>query len=215
MKLLIFKLLLTCVPFFTVSAMAQEDTIFNETIIKKEHEKRSKFIPDHVKLQYAGSMGLVSVGVGWSYGKKEQWETDFIVGYVPKYTTSRAKACTTLKQNYIPWKTKTRNKNFYIEPLTCGVYVNTIWDDDFWGREPKKYPSTYYSFSTKVRLNIYAGQRVTYKINPSRRLPAKSISAFYEISSSELYIISAAGNGRHLNLTDYLHLSFGVKMQLF
>ena len=201
--------------FIADSVKAQQNSALYETSVEKYHERWGRLIPRFAKFQYAGSMGLASVGTGWIYGKKEQWETDFIIGYVPKYTTTRAKMSVTLKENYIPWHLQTRNQNIFIEPLTCGLYINTILDNDFWVKEPCKYHSPYYNFSTKVRLNIYIGQRVTYEINPDKRHHFKSVSAFYEISSNELYIVSAFGNRKYLQPTDYLHLSFGVKIQWF
>ena len=215
MKLLIFNLSLTFALFITSSAKAQKNSTFYETRVKKNYERWERLIPRYAKLQYAGSMGLVPVGIGWNYGKREQWETDLMIGHIPKYTTQHVKVCVTLKENYIPWKLPTKNQNFYMEPLTCGLYINTILDDDFWVNESGKYPSPYYNFSTKLRLNFYIGQRITYEIRPDKRLHSKSISAFYEISSNELYLISAMGNKNYIYPFDYLHLSFGVKIQFF
>ena len=66
------------------------------------NDNKSKLMPSQFKLQYAGSMGLVSSGFGWIYGKNNNWETDFMLGYIPKYTTHKAKMCVTIKENYIP-----------------------------------------------------------------------------------------------------------------
>jgi len=173
----------------------------------------AKLIPTHGKIQYAGGMGLISFGVGWDYGKNNQWETDVFFGYLPKYTTKKSKITFTLKQNFIPWE-KRVSKILSIEPLSCGLYVNTILDGDFWVSEPDKYPSNYYSFSTKMRFNVYLGQRITFHIPPERRFFTKNITVFYELSSNDLYIVSAIGN-KYLKPSDYLRLSFGVKFQLF
>lgn len=125
----------------------------------------------------------------------------------------KSKITFTLKQNFIPWS-KRLNKNFSLEPLATGLYVNTIFDGEFWVNEPDKYPNGYYSFSTKMRFNIYIGQRITFHIPSEKRFFTKSITAFYEISSNDLYIASAFTNS-YLKPTDYLRLSFGLKMQLF
>lgn len=181
--------------------------------IQSYQNQWAKLIPTHGKIQYAGGMGLISLGVGWDYGKNNQWETDVFLGYLPKYTTSKSKVTFTLKQNFIPWE-KRINRLFSIEPLACGLYVNTIFDGDFWVSEPDKYPSDYYSFSTKMRFNIYIGQRLTFHIPPERRFFTKNITIFYELSSNDLYIVSAFGN-KYLKPSDYLRLSFGLKFQLF
>jgi hypothetical protein len=48
-------------------------------------------------------MGLLSLGTGWDYGKRNQWETDIFFGILPKYDSKRTKITMTLKQNYMPW----------------------------------------------------------------------------------------------------------------
>jgi len=190
-------------------------------VAQSKYEKRvvsyksqwNKLVPRYTKIQYAGGMGLISIGTGWNYGKNKQWETDILFGYLPRYSTKKSKITFTLKQNFIPWS-KRLNKNFSLEPLATGLYVNTIFDGEFWVNEPDKYPNGYYSFSTKMRFNIYLGQRITFHIPSEKRFFTKSITAFYEISSNDLYIVSAFTNS-YLKPTDYLRLSFGLKMQLF
>ena len=54
------------------------------------------------------------------------------------------------------------------------------------------YPDNYYPLlKTKVRTNIFIGQRMTKIIPANRRKFLKSITLFYEISSCDLYIRSA------------------------
>ena len=51
----------------------------------------ASLIPTQHVLQFCGNMGLVSVGIGWDYGKRRQWETHLLVGFVPKYESDYAK----------------------------------------------------------------------------------------------------------------------------
>lgn len=72
---------------------------------KRVHRYRRAWealIPTHTKLQYAGGMGLLSWGIGWDYGKRGQWETDLLLGFIPRYSSKHFKMTMTLKQNYIP-----------------------------------------------------------------------------------------------------------------
>jgi hypothetical protein len=181
--------------------------------IERYRNKWSSLIPTHEKIQYAGGMGFLSAGVGWDYGRNNQWETDVLLGFLPKFSTDNAKVTFTLKQNFIPWK-KAAGEVFIIEPFACGLYFTSILDDDFWFDEPDKYPNGYYWFSTKMRFNIYLGQRITYKIPHEKSFLFNSITAFYELSSNDLYLQSAFAN-RYLRPSDYLRLSFGLKFQLF
>ena len=103
-------------------------------------------------------------------------------------------------------------KGFSTEPLACGLYVNTVFGNQFWVNEPERYPKGYYGFSSKVRFHVFMGQRLTYDIDPQRRFMAKSVTFFYEISTCDLYVISAVNNS-YLRPRDYLSLSFGLKFQ--
>ena len=165
-----------------------------------------RIIPTHSKIQYAGNMGLLSFGTGWDYGKRNQWETDVLLGFIPKYSSKKAKVTMTLKQNYMPWSINI-GKGFSTEPLACGLYVNTVFGNQFWVNEPERYPKGYYGFSSKVRFHVFMGQRLTYDIDPQRRFMAKSVTFFYEISTCDLYVISAVNNS-YLRPRDYLSLSF-------
>ncbi|MDO4165745.1 MAG: hypothetical protein Q4D56_15380 [Bacteroides sp.] len=170
-------------------------------------------IPTHTKLQYAGNMGLLSIGPGWDYGKRNQWETDLLIGFLPKYQSDKCKITLTLKQNYIPWSLQIKESRFSVEPLTCGLYVNTVFGDEFWVNEPDRYPKGYYGFSSKVRFHVFLGQRLTFDIDRKRRFMAKQVTVFYEISTCDLYVVSAFTN-KYLKPKDYLSLSFGIKMQM-
>jgi hypothetical protein len=203
------------------SAVAQEDTDSLEEINHPRYERHLErvrkgwngLLPTHIKLQYAGNMGVLSLGTGWDYGKHKQWETDVYLGFLPKFKSSRPKITFTLKQNYIPWRVNIRNSRFSVDPLTCGLYFNTIFGHEFWVNEPSRYPKGYYGFSSKVRTNIYVGERLTYHIPPKYRTIAKECTFFYEISSCDLYIVSAFTN-KYLKPKDYLSLSLGIKFQL-
>ena len=200
------------VKYDTVYLQRKPDTI----VTGRVHRYRKRWealIPTHTKIQFAGNMGLLSLGTGWDYGKRNQWETDIFLGVLPKYQSDCTKLTFTLKQNYIPWSLQIKESRFAVEPLTCGMYFNTVFGDEFWVNEPERYPKGYYGFSSKVRIHAFLGQRITYDIDPRRRFTAKAITFFYELSTCDLYIVSAFTN-KYLKPRDYLSLSFGLKLQL-
>lgn len=197
-------------------AVASGQSASSEKRVEKHPQRWSKLIPTHSQLQYAGGMGLVSGGVGWDYGKN-RWETDVFVGFLPRYSTEKAKMTATLKQSFIPWEVDAGlefdiDKNISVSPLSCGLYASAILDKDFWASAPNKYPNRYYTFSPKVRFYIYVGQRVTYRIPCEKLRWLSAVALFYEVSSNDLYIASALGN-RWLMPTDYLYLSLGMKFK--
>lgn len=202
------------VCFFTLVGHAESIEEINRYKKRVEGYQNlwESLMPTYTKLQYAGGMGLMNFGFGWSYGKNHQWETDVFLGFIPRYSSDNAKMTFTLKQNYIPWKIEL-NETFTFEPLECGLYFNTVFSDEFWTKEPDRYPKGYYNFSTRVRTHAFVGQRLRFNIPDKKRLFARSITAFYEISSCDLYIVSAFTN--HLNPNDYLRLSLGLKFDIF
>ena len=132
---------------------------------KRIHRYRAHWenlIPTQHIVQFAGNMGFMSVGIGWDYGRHRQWETHFLIGIVPKYDSRHAKMTFTLKQNFIPWSV-TLNDGWSFEPLECGLYFNSVLGSDFWSKQPTKYNSGYYPFSTRFRPNVFLGQRITKK----------------------------------------------------
>src|SRR5574344_234743 len=112
----------------------------------------------------------------------------------------------------MPWSYEL-GKGSSFEPLSCGIYFNTVFGHEFWAREPERYPKGYYKFSTKIRTNIFVGERVTKVISKNRRHYVKSLTLYYELSSNDLYIYTAIKN-KYISLGDILSLSFGVKLQL-
>ena len=192
---------------YTVDSLSRYDKT-----LRKYETYWQRLMPRYQKIQYAGSMGLVSLGVGWEYGR-DHWETDVMFGFLPKFEDNEVKVTFTLKQNYIPWEITLGRSNWAIDPLATGIYMNSILDNRFWKKEPRRYPDNYYKFSTRIRFHIFAGQRLTYHI-PSPRHLHKSVTVFYELSSCDLYLISAITN-RAIRPRDYLSLSFGLKLQIF
>ncbi len=184
-----------------------------EERMTRMQERWQRLIPSYYKIQYAGNMGLLSFGSGWAYGKNKQWETDIFIGFIPKYESEKVKVTLTIKQNFIPWKLDA-GRHFSFEPLACGIYLNTILSNQFWVRQPDRYPKGYYWFATKLRPNIYIGQRATINISPDKRFIAKAITLFYEISTCDYYILSHIGNSGY-PLHDLISLSFGVKFHIF
>jgi len=170
-------------------------------------------IPTQLAFHYAGNMGVASAGVGWSYGKNHQWETELLLGIIPKYSSSRAKAMMTIKENYIPWSLKIRKSPISIEPLTASYYVTTVFDHSFWARQPERYPKGYYWFPTRLRHNIAVGQRVTRTFANNGKPNTDGFTLLWELSTTELDIIYKIHN-KTVKMKDILHLSVGLKLEL-
>lgn len=204
----------------SVSIGMMADSIYTEQPPMSRYDKRihryrkhwAALIPTQFVMQNAGNMGFLSLGIGWDYGKRKQWETHLLFGYIPKHDSNRGKLTMTLKENYIPWSIYVKN-GWSIEPLSASIYLNTVYGHEFWKTQPGRYPNGYYELmSTKFRLNVALGQHVTWQIPQAKRKGAKSVTLFYELSTCDLYIRTKFLE-HSITLKDIIGLSIGVKFQ--
>ena len=196
-----------------IDSLIEENNRYKRSL-ERYHRFWSSLIPNQTKVQYAGSIGVVSLGLGWHYGKKHhRWETDFMVGYLPRFESATPKVTLTLKQSYIPFRLNLYG-NMKFEPLSCGIFFNTILGHRFWTKEPAKYPHHYYGFPTRIRTNIFIGERLRYEIPNSKRKHSNAVSLYYELSTCDLYLVSYVPNSR-IPLKDILSLSLGAKVEIF
>ncbi|MGM9777559.1 MAG: hypothetical protein ACI3ZD_04395 [Prevotella sp.] len=217
MKSLVISLLLAIMP---ISAMATEKNDSTKVSMSKydrrihrHREHWAALIPTQIIMQYAGNMGFMSVGMGWDYGKHDQWETHLLFGYLPEADSDRGKLTMTLKQTFLPWSFSF-GKGWMLEPLSCGIYLNTVFGSEFWDNQPSRYPDKYYEpLNTEVRINAFLGQRITLNIPKNKRKFVKSVSAFYEVSTCDLYLRLAVME-RKVSVWDILGLSVGMKFQI-
>lgn len=170
----------------------------------------NRIIPTMAIAQFAGNMGLVSVGLGWDHGTRGQWETSLLAGFIPREEGSKRYVTVSLKETYTPWSIQV-NDRFAFEPLTCGLYFNSIISRDFWVKEPDHYPNSYYGFSTKIRANVFIGESFTF-YTAGRGL-LRYASLFYEFGTADMYVISKATN-KYLKFWDIFGVSFGVKVKM-
>lgn len=199
-----------CLLIVAITSVYSQEMVSQGEKASKFKDFLAKLTPEHSKVQYAGSIGIFSASAGWMYGK-DRWETDIIVGFLPKTSDNDQVPTFTLKQTYIPWNYRIKNSPFEISPLTCGIFFSTIFGDDFWVKEPDRYGGRYYGFSTQIRMHLYVGQSITYRINNNKQI-FKSVSLYYELSTCDMYLISAINN-KYLKPRDYLSLGLGLKFQ--
>lgn len=173
----------------------------------------SALIPKYAKVQFAGGIGLVSVGLGWDYGKGGRWETDVLIGVVPRMESNRAKMTFTVRECLVPWDVPLGRSDFSFAPLRASLGLNSIIGHEFWPKSPNRYPDGYYFFSTKFQVVFALGQQVNLNIADERRRLWRSVGFFYELSTNDKYVLSGFGN-RRLGFADVFHVDLGVKLKI-
>jgi len=110
-----------------------------------------------------------------------------------------------LKQNYIPFNVNISNK-LHLKPLVTGIFINKIFEDDFFTRARSDFPKGYYWWSETIRLHFFIGTHagVTFKNSE------KVLEITTEMNTNELYFSSYLLD-RQVSLTDIFKFSIGLK----
>ena len=169
----------------------------------------SKLMPRILTVQYAGGIGMFSVGPGWEYGRSKQWETHLMIGFTPKRYNYHTYWTLTLREIYNPWQVDINGK-WRVRPLSVIFGINSILHNDFWTREPDRYPSGYYGFSSRVRFHLGVGQRFTFIVPEQKRFMSSRLSVYYEVSTCDLYVRQKMLN-KDIPLKDIITLGVGLQ----
>ena len=166
--------------------------------------------PDHIKIQYAGGMGFISIGAGYST-KNQKLEGDLYYGYLPKSIGGVSIHSISAKTTWIPIHSVSIKK-YQVEPLMTGLIVNYNFGKQYFSFDPPYYPYRYYSFPTAIHSALFLGSRIGYNF-PTQSY-VKRISLYYEILSFDREIISFVSNTKSLRITDIVTLALGVKVNI-
>ncbi|MCF0059276.1 hypothetical protein [Dyadobacter sp. CY356] len=194
------KVLLPLLLLVNLAALAQND--------KPGLRNRKWFIPDHLKLHFAGNIGFLSGGPGY-VSRNKTLETDLLFGFLPKKFGGDALITISAKTTYSPWKIHLKN-DYYIRPFSIGAYLSYTFGPQFDTKWPSYYPAGYYWWATSFRPGAYVGGKVGRDLIINNR--RKQFEFYYELGSYDLLMISYVQNLDYLKLSDIVNLSFGVKM---
>lgn len=166
--------------------------------------------PTHLIGQTAGGMGMMALGAGYDFWRN-RGEADLLVGLVPKKYAGSTLSVGTAKFLYTPF-TVPLGEKLQLRPLTVGLYLSythgTINDED-----RGQYTKGYYWFSSDTRFGPLLGGRLTYlQPSSSQRTLGQRISAYYELGTNDLYLISYYLNTQALSPADILTLGLGLKV---
>jgi hypothetical protein len=202
--LLLFALLL---PAPDASATSPPDTATAPPAARKW------CCPKHLVLQTGGGLGMAAAGAGYSLFQ-DRFETDVLLGYVPKRYAGSTLSLASLKAMYSPWHLRVAEQ-VQVVPLTAGAYfsyTHGVINDQVKGQ----YPNDYYWFSTDTRFGVLLGGRLTYLAAPVAATgQPRKLSFYYELGTNDLYVVSLATNlNGGLNLGQILTLALGLKVDI-
>ena len=172
-----------------------------ETILVKE---KSWYVPDYVKAQFAGNIGLVSVGAGYQLFDKVLY-TELIYGFVPKSASKADNIHLITIKNTFPLYRKKIGENLTITPI-AGIATTLDIGTNSFTTLPSKYPEGYY-FPTAVHFTLFGGALVHKDFKKPKIF--KGVDFYLEFGTVETYLWYALAT-KEVNLIDVFSADIGV-----
>jgi hypothetical protein len=168
----------------------------------------NRFLPDHGKVQFAGSMGFLSLGTGYSF-LNQKIDAGLFYGMVPAFAGGDNLHCLVLKSTFSLYQ-KQLHDQWRIVPITFGLFLNYSFGDQFYIFLPESYPDGYFFFSTGLRYHLFAGAAAARTLSSPMGI-IKTVGGYLEINTNDLYLMSYARNTRHFYFYEILRLGIGIK----
>ena len=202
LKHMSYKVVLIIVFTMALSISATYGQVSN----KIDSAGYSKFLPDYVKLQYAGGIGFLSAGVGYTF-VDHKIDISLFYGYVPSKFTIDDLHSVSLQFTAKLIRIKA-SKNIEILPLNIGWYLHHTFGSEYWVRLPDNYPKGYYWWSPGRNAGVFIGGEIKTKLL-ANKTPASGTAFYVRVGTRGLYLSSKVGNSS-IPISDIVELGFGV-----
>jgi hypothetical protein len=168
--------------------------------------KQHRFLPDYIKLQYAGGIGFLSAGIGYSFFDY-RLDVSFFYGYTPVWFTIDDLHSVSLQFTVKLFRIKTK-KDIEILPLNIGWYLHHTFGNEYWVILPDNYPKGYYWWSPGRNAGVFLGGEIKTKLLAGKT-PASGLAFYVRVGTRGLYLSSKVGNSS-IPVTDIIELGVGV-----
>jgi hypothetical protein len=170
--------------------------------------KKSWYTPDYVKMQLAGNIGFVSVGVGYEVFEDVLF-SELLYGYVPKSISRADRIHLITIKNTFPVFKKEIGENLTISPIAGFTTTLDIGTTTF-TTLPNKYPDGYY-VPTAVHFTIFGGVSVHQHFKNSKIF--KGADFYFEVGTVESYLWYAI-TSKEVTMKNIFSLDVGVNFYL-
>ncbi|GGK72641.1 hypothetical protein ACD591_05575 [Rufibacter glacialis] len=164
----------------------------------------------YAKSQFAGDIGLVSLGLGRQF-LRNRLEADLSLGFLPKKVGGDDIFTLAVKATYLPTKPVAVGRVDWW-PITLGGQLGYTFGEEYFASERylSKYPNSYYRFSTALNTYFFAGGQV----NLARIRGGQRWTGYYEVGAPGEYLVSYLTNPRYLSPGKIFNLALGAKFSL-
>jgi hypothetical protein len=169
-------------------------------------EGRAWWLPDHVKGQTAGNLGVVAGGVGYAWHGR-RLEADLLVGWVPESVAGRHLVPVSAKVTWQPLRWE--REGWLLRPL-AGAQLTYTPGDEFFVLLPERYPDDYYQVPTALRAGVVLGGSLSRRV----RGTFSELGVFWELVALDVALADWVRNPRTVGPTDVFSLALGLRAAL-
>jgi len=188
-----------------LSVLLFTELSFASTVTRKD-TTLMRFVPDYVKLQFAGGIGFISPGVGYSFFNSKL-DISLFYSYIPyKFTVDDLHSISLqFTGKLLKYKL---NDNIQVLPLNIGFFTHHTFGSEYWVRLPDNYPKGYYWWYPGINAGVFLGGEIKTKLLSSKT-PASGTAFYIRMGTRGLYVTSKAGNSS-VPFRDILEFGFGI-----
>ena len=195
------KILLPLVALLFLSNTFAQDAI----LIQDKAKEKAWYEPDYAKMQFAGNLGVLSVGVGYQLFDKVLY-TELLYGYVPVSISKANEIHLISIKNTFPLYRK-KIGNYTVSPI-AGFTGSLETGNNSFLVLPDKYPKGYYVPSA-IHFTLFVGALVHKDFGNSKRI--KGIDFYYELGTVETYLWSAI-TSKEIGLNAIFSTAIGINL---
>ncbi|MFD1768252.1 hypothetical protein [Sphingobacterium suaedae] len=159
-------------------------------------------LPNDIKLQYAGNIGMFAVGVGY-VTPNQKWKADLLYGIVPSDYADDPIHSLTVKGKYTPINRQYGN-GVHVNWFHTGMLFNYSLGNKYFLGLPEYYDKGYYYFPTALNVGVFVGSEIRYK----------KWGIYYELGTTEKRVINYAKNTRSIDFNEIWNIGVGLVYHL-
>lgn len=168
---------------------------------------KKNLLPHYAIFQFAGNMGLASLGTGYLFNKRRMG-LGLQVGYLPESIGGAKMTTLTLKYIYSPWEIN--HHNFYIVPIDIGINLTNTYSDLIERKWASHYPRGYYPIIPSLNFGFFVGSSIYYKVNKKKESKSR-FGLFYEFVITSRLTELWYDNPEVVRFQNLWNLSLGFK----
>ena len=167
------------------------------------------YVPHYVPAQFAGNIGLFSLGVGYS-SNHDNYHINFLYGYVPSSVAGTEIHTITAKNIFPLTRYGMKSGQTLIPYLGIGLTVEV--GGNAFLRMPSHYPEGYYDFPKNVHVIAYGGARLQHLFQEDFKL-LRGMEFYCEAGTVDIYLWYKAMSN-HIRLNQIFSVALGVNLLL-